>query len=180
LKSDGTVWAWGYNYDGELGNGGITIGGCYCISTPVLVSDLTGVTAIATRDGYHYLALKSDGTVWAWGLDNQGQLGTTSGGGCHCSTTPIQVSGLTAVTAIAAGEQNSMALKADGTVWDWGNNFYGQWGNGTTTTTGCRCIETTVQVSGLSGVNAIAAGDGRSIALEKDGTDGAWREYASA
>jgi alpha-tubulin suppressor-like RCC1 family protein len=69
LKTDGTVWAWGWNSNGELGNGEYTHS-----NTPVQVSGLTDVQAI-TAGAYHSLALKTDGTVWAWGADGVGQLG---------------------------------------------------------------------------------------------------------
>src|SRR5690349_19942037 len=69
LKSDGTVWAWGYNNDGELGNGTTTSS-----LTPVQVSALSGINAVAVR-GYHSLALKSDATIWAWGYNGLGELG---------------------------------------------------------------------------------------------------------
>ena len=114
LKSDGTVWAWGNNWVGQLGDGTTSHR-----STPVQVSGLSGVIAIA-GGGYHSIALKSDGTVWAWGWNEYGQLGdgTTS----HRST-PVQVSGLSGVIAIAGGGYHSIALKSDGTVWAWGNNW---------------------------------------------------------
>ena len=80
------------------------------------MSGLTGVIAIAVgRD--HSLALKSDGTVWAWGFNQYGQLGDST---TTQRTTPVQVSGLTGVIAIASGGYHSMALKSDGTVWAWG------------------------------------------------------------
>src|SRR5258708_31388778 len=100
VKSDGTVWAWGYNGLGELGNGTVTNS-----NTPVQVLGpggvgfLSGVTALA-GGLYHSLALKSDGTVWAWGGNGNGQLGN---GTFTPSNTPVQVSGLTGVTAIAGG-----------------------------------------------------------------------------
>ncbi|MBF0555058.1 MAG: fibronectin type III domain-containing protein [Nitrospirae bacterium] len=133
LSSDGTVWAWGQNGYGQLGNGTQTISSV----SPGQVSGLTGVTAIA--GGYtHTIALKGDGTVWTWGDNGYGQLGngTTTG-----SYTPVQVSGLTRVTAIAGGFQHTTALNNDGTVWDWGYNGSGQLGNGTNTNT-----DTPVQV----------------------------------
>ena len=98
----------------------------------------------------HSLALKSDGTVWAWGYNNYGQLGDGTTTDRH---TPVSVSGLTGVTAIAGGYGHSLALKSDGTVWAWGYNSYGQLGDGTTTDR-----HTPVDVSGLSGVTAIAGG----------------------
>jgi len=73
LKSDGTVWSWGNNYYGELGNNSVTAASQYFAYPPVQVSGLTGVIAVATGY-YHSLALKSDGTVWAWGGDSYGQL----------------------------------------------------------------------------------------------------------
>src|SRR5437879_239537 len=91
------AWAWGDNADGELGNGTITpYGG---VATPGQVGNLAGVSAVAGGSNFS-LALKSDGTVWAWGNSGWGQLGQGSYGS---STTPVQVSGVTAMTAISAG-----------------------------------------------------------------------------
>ena len=171
LKSDGTVWAWGYNSFGELGNG------TYRNSNkPVQVSGLSGVMAIA-GGGFHSLALKSDGTVWAWGNNGESELGN----GTYTTippygiAKPVQVLGpggegyLTGVTAIAAGGDHSLALKSDGTVWAWGNNGEGELGNGRNTTS-----NTPVQVNWLSGVTAVAGGALHSLALTTDGTVWAW------
>ncbi|OGQ04081.1 MAG: hypothetical protein A3F82_07035 [Deltaproteobacteria bacterium RIFCSPLOWO2_12_FULL_44_12] len=134
LKSDGTVWGWGYNVYGELGDNSTTNR-----KTPVQVHGsgnvgfLTGITAIAAGS-YHTLALKSDGTLWGWGRNAFGAVGDNS---TTQRNTPVQVVGvggsgnLTDVTAIAASDYNSMALKSDGTVWGWGRNNYGQLGQGT-------------------------------------------------
>jgi alpha-tubulin suppressor-like RCC1 family protein len=118
--------AWGDNLSGQLGNGNNNSS-----NIPVAVSGLTsGVSAIAAG-GDHSIALKSDGTVWAWGDNQLGQLGN---GNNIASNTPVQVSGLTDVTAIAAGDNHSLALKDDGTVWAWGDNQFGQLGDGTNST----------------------------------------------
>jgi len=150
----GTVLAWGDNVDGQLGNGTFTTS-----NTPVEVSGLTGVTAIAAGGAFnhHSLALKSDGTVWAWGANSAGQLGNGSFTG---SNTPVQTSGISGVTAIAGGVSHSLALKSDGTVWAWGYNGGGELGNGTYTDS-----NTPVEVSGLSGVTVIAGGGFHSLAL---------------
>src|SRR3990172_5684448 len=96
--------------------------------TPVRVKDLTDVIAIA--GGYlHSLALKSDGTVWAWGNNYYGQLGN---GLRANSTAPVLVNGLSNVSKIQGGYIHSLALVSDGTVWTWGNNQYGQLGDGST------------------------------------------------
>jgi alpha-tubulin suppressor-like RCC1 family protein len=156
LKNDGTVWAWGSNILGQLGDGTTTNS-----VTPVTVSGLSGITAIAA--GFdHTVSLKNDGTVWAWGNNNKGQLGqdvTVT----PFSKSPVQVSGLGSVTAIAAGFDHTVALKNDGTVWAWGSNNSGQLGNNTTTDS-----ITPVQVSGLGSVIAIAAGNGHTVALRND------------
>ncbi|HCM52960.1 TPA: hypothetical protein DIS57_03315, partial [Candidatus Wolfebacteria bacterium] len=124
LKSDGTVWAWGRNNYGELGEGsGISK------STPVQVSGLSDVIAVSAG-GDHALALKSDGTVWAWGYNANGQLGD---GTTINKTTPIQIAGLSGVRTVLAGSLHSLVLKDDGTVWAWGDNYSGQLGDGTTT-----------------------------------------------
>ena len=112
------------------------------------VSGLTNVTAIA-GGLYHTIALKSDGTVWAWGDNDYGQLGD---GSTTDRLTPVPVSGLTDVTAIAGGWYHTIALKSDGTVWAWGENYAGQLGDGTTTER-----TTPVQVIGLTGIATIKA-----------------------
>lgn len=164
LKPDGTVWAWGENGSGQLGNG--TNRGSWTL--PAQVSGLTGVTAISAG-GSHSFALKTDGTVWAWGEAQYGQLGT--GITASDSWIPVQVSGLSTVTAIAAGSEHSLALKADGTAWAFGWNLFGQLGNGTTSDS-----STPVQVSGLNGATGIAAGGHHSVALKGDGHVWAWGE----
>jgi len=167
LKSDGTVWAWGWNQYGQLGDGTSSNR-----SNPVQVKDsegtaFTGVSAIAAG-GSHTVALKSDGTVWAWGLDEFGQLGTG-----FDSNTPVQVKGsggigfLTGVSAVAAGGEYTVALKSDGTVCAWGSNGSGQLGDGTTILKG-----TPVQVKDwegpgyLTNIITITAGNYHTMALE--------------
>ncbi|MEC4684421.1 MAG: RCC1 repeat-containing protein [Nitrospirota bacterium] len=170
LKSDGTVWTWGRNESGQLGDG-TTIDS----PAPIQISGLTDVTAVA-GGGYHAMAIKDDGTVWAWGSNNAGQLGD---GTTTDRTTPVQVIGLADVTAVAAGWNHSIALKADGTVWVWGWNGGGLLGVETTEkcefgSPALSCSTTPVQVSELTNITAIAAGSYYSIALEDDGTVWTW------
>jgi hypothetical protein len=130
----------------------------------VQVPGLTGVTAVAAGT-QHVLALKADGTVWAWGNGPRGELGI---GVSDARLTPVQVPGLTNVVAIAAGG-HSLVLKGDGTVWAFGPNATGQIGDGSSTNR-----LSPVQVPGLSNIVAIAAGDQHSVALKSDGTVWAW------
>ena len=154
LKSDGTIWAWGSNHFGQLG-----IGSAGDASTvPVQVSGLTGVVAVAAGGGFHSLALKSDGSVWAWGGNLSGELGNGTTVDSHV---PVQVVGLpNDVVAVAAGYRYSLALKSDGTVWAWGGNYFGELGNGSTVDS-----PVPVQVSGLTGVIAVARGGGEEVGL---------------
>ena len=160
VRSGGSVWAWGYNIYGQLGDGTTTRR-----STPAQVQGLTSVIAI-TAGFYHSLAVRSDGSVWAWGYNTSGQLGD---GTLTNRATPVQVQGLTNVTAIAAGHDHSLALRSDGSVWAWGWNASRQLGDGTTTN---RSIP--VQVQGPTSVTAIAAGHDHSLALRSDGSVWAW------
>ena len=168
LKSDGTIWAWGDNADGELGNYPFTLENT---DTPVQVGGVSGVASIAAGDSFS-MALKTDGTVWTWGINSYGNLGNGTFEGT--SYMPGQVTGLTGVAAIASGVLHQLALKKDGTVWAWGENEYGQLGNGTFTTASPLGISTPVQVNGLVGVTAISGGDSYSLALKSDGTVWAW------
>ena len=136
LKGDGTVWTWGNNGVGQLGDGTETDR-----LTPLQVLGtggvgfLTGITAIA-GGVFYTIAIKEDGTVWTWGDNSFGQLGN---GTDIEGRTPLQVLGLggvgflTGIVAIAAGGSHTVALKGDRTVWAWGNNGNGQLGDGTTT-----------------------------------------------
>jgi VCBS repeat-containing protein len=172
LKSDGTVWTWGYNGFGEIGDGTFDER-----HLPVQVSGLTGVTAIASR-AFHGLALKFDGTVWAWGGGWAGQLGNNL---TSYSNVPVQVKGsegtgnLEGVVAIAAGHSHSLALKSDGTVWAWGENNYGQMGDGTTTQRNTPVkVKDNTGTAYLTGITAIAAGDYHNLTIKSDGTVWAW------
>lgn len=125
LRSDGTVYAWGYNGTGELGDGTITER-----DTPVAVSGLSDIIAIASGAD-HNLAIRSDGTVYAWGSNYEGELGNgASGNTCR---TPVAVSGLSNIVGVAASAGSSYAISADGELWAWGDNGYGQLGLGDTT-----------------------------------------------
>jgi len=131
LKSDGTLWSWGEGGRGQLGlhsNNDHTVP--YQVHGPGNVGFLTDVVDIAAGD-HHSLALKSDGTVWAWGEGGSGQLGVHSD---NDHTVPYQVHGpgnvgfLCGIIGVAAGDDFSLALKDDGTVWSWGECEFGQLG----------------------------------------------------
>jgi alpha-tubulin suppressor-like RCC1 family protein len=160
LKNDGTVWSIGRNIYGQLGDG-TTVSK----ESLVQVNSLSGITAISasgTFTGKHSLFLKTDGTVWGSGYNEKGQLGD---GTLVSKSTPTQVSSLSGITAISAGEHHSLFLKNDGTVWGTGDNYYRQLGDATTTQK-----STPIQISSLSGIIAISAGTDHSLFLKNDGT----------
>jgi alpha-tubulin suppressor-like RCC1 family protein len=174
LRSDGTLWSWGSNVVGQLGDGTTT-----SRSTPAMVPGfMKAVVAIAQGPAAnHSLALLADGTVWSWGVNDEGQLGSLSGtdtcpvGSGQCRTSPAIVPGIPTVKAVAAGGAHSIALGSDGTVWAWGDNSLGESG-GTACALTILCQP--VQVPGLSTIVAIAAGRDFSLALKSDGTVWAW------
>lgn len=181
LKSNGTVLAWGNNASGQLG-----VNNLVDSALPVQVSGLgagSGVIAIAAGSAFS-MALKSNGTVFAWGNNGGGELGNNT---IVDSPIPVQVKGvggvgfLTGVTRIAAGAAFSVALKSNGTVFDWGNNASGQLGNNTAPTDKL----TPVQVSAvggvgvLTGITAITAGFSHAIALRSDARLVAWGRNTS-
>lgn len=160
VKGDGTVWSWGDDAEGQLGDGHNT-----AHPSPVQVPGLTHVTAVASGTLAAY-ALTSDGTIFAWGLGTGGQLGT---GGNSNSNTPAQVIGAANVVSIAAGDFAAYAVRSDGTVLAWGTDTYGQLGDGGTTYQSVPIV-----VPGLTDVVSISAGMNDAFALHRDGTVSAW------
>ncbi len=165
LKRDGTVWTWGRNSYGQLGNGETTD----VNDTPRIVPGVSSIMEIAAGDN-HTIALNQDRTtVYAWGLNSLGQLGD---GGRDNKLTPIQVEGITDVTMIAAGDNHTIALKDDGTVWAWGRNTSGV---GTSR-------PTPIQIKGLGNVSTIGGGGGFDsfvLAVRQDGTVWLWKSMSS-
>jgi alpha-tubulin suppressor-like RCC1 family protein len=164
VTSGGGVVCWGYNTNGQLGDGTTTQR-----LTPVAVSGLaSGVTAVATG-AYHTCAVTSGGGVVCWGDNGFGQLGD---GTTTQRLTPVAVSGLASgVTAVATGAYHTCAVTSGGGVVCWGDNGYGQVGDGTTTSQRL----TPVAVSGLaSGVTVVAAGSSHTCAVTSGGGVSCW------
>lgn len=214
LRSDGTVWTWGINVDGQLGTGtnsgpeeckpytNYAAVGCSTKPVEVVGPGGDGVLnhVVAVTGGADFdVALRSDGTVWAWGSDAFADLGQTSpapgrcddpfdGGPIPCSTVPLQVSGpggvghLTRIVAISAEPSayglHVLALSSNGNVWAWGVNDYGQLGNGLSQ----EYDNLPNEVVGPDGkgflrhVVGIAAGGGFSLARLANGSVWSWGE----
>ena len=178
LLEDGTVVAWGDNHEGQLGNaatGATIVPGIYPKSsvTPVRVTGLTDIIQIEAGERYA-LALRQDGTVWAWGVRDDGAIGDGEPTTLRplSAIGPVQVPGLEGITRIAAGRTHNLALRRDGHVMSWGSNSEGELGIGTRLTGW-----TPAEVTGLDRVVAIDAGGaarGSSGVIRDDGTVWLW------
>jgi len=162
IKDDGSLWTFGRNEFGQLGRtNNLT-------PNPIPTQVMTGVAAVGAGL-YHGLVVKSDGTVWSFGRNNFGQLGYTAN--AVPNPTPTQVPGLTDFVAAAGGNFNSVALRADGTVFTFGLGFYGQLGD--SAATDFLPHSTPVQAA-VVGVTAIAARQDHVLAVKADGKLVAW------
>jgi alpha-tubulin suppressor-like RCC1 family protein len=181
LKSDGTVWAWGWNAFGQLGNG--TTSDSWTPTQAGLTANppLTNVTMLGGRP-YFTLAVKTDGSIWAWGMNQFGQMG--NGTVTPFSSPPVSVPGMVTNSwpgglinsprQVTCGYQFGAALLTNGTVWTWGSGTHGELGQGAVTTS-----YYPAQVSGLTNITAISAGWFHILALKSDGTVWDWGNNTS-
>jgi alpha-tubulin suppressor-like RCC1 family protein len=160
LKADGTLWSWGYNHRGQLGDGStVSKEGLVRVGTS---NDWADVVAGAA----HTVGLKLDGSLWAWGSNGFGELGD---GTTTTQNTPIQVGIAHDWTAIAAGAGHTLALKRDGRLWSWGRNNVGQLGDGSASNR-----IRPVPVPSHGDWVAVMAGNSHTVALKRDGTLWSW------
>jgi len=174
IKSDGSLWAWGGNGGGQLGLGDFGYGTDRY--TPVQVGTAKDWAAVTGGDE-HTLALKKDGTLWVWGYNGYGQLGLGDHGGLYNGHgtdryTPVQVGTAKDWAAVTGGDKHTLALKKDGSLWAWGDNWYGQLGVGTYLTHTQH--PTPVQVGAAKDWAAVSAGYQRTVALKTDGSLWNW------
>ncbi len=188
LDSSGHVWTWGMGSYAQLGIG--TLPNCPTASiydlncmraTPVKIPNFSGVKAIASR-GYHSLALKDDGTVWAWGWNGYGQIGTgfpSDSSFLSMEFSPVPVIGLTntvhgKVIAISGGGDVSAALMEDHTLMTWGNNTLGAIGDGQTSPIAQYTPTQVLTSTGLLSITMIATGWNHMVALDANGYVWTW------
>jgi alpha-tubulin suppressor-like RCC1 family protein len=171
IKWDGTLWAWGDNDSGQLGDTTTSDR-----SSPVQVGDIIDWVSVAGGTG-HTVAIRQDGSLWAWGRNNVGQLGYTASETCGsdpCQTYPRRVGSDYDWVAVTAGSQHNIALKEDGTLWAWGWNEYGTLGLGNLGTTDTTDRSVPTQIGFESDWAAIEAGYQHTLALKEDGSLHAW------
>lgn len=160
LKDDGTIWSWGYNYNGELGIGSNTNS-----DIPVQVQGITNAISISAK-GFLSMALLSDGTLRSWGKNDYGALGA---GIPNNSNIPVNVLSLTNVVSIHCGAGFAIAVLSDSTKWAWGYNAEGQLGNGTTTG-----LYIPTEIPALFDIQSFNMGWYNSFGVKSDGSIWAW------
>jgi alpha-tubulin suppressor-like RCC1 family protein len=168
VKTDGSLWCWGANWSGQLGDE--TDGSGADKNTPVQIMS-SGVSSVALG-GSHTCAVKQDGSLWCWGANWSGQLGD---GYVHYpySNTPVQIMS-SGVSSVALGGDHTCAVKQDGSLWCWGDNEYGQLGNGT------QLQKTTpYPVITPAGALSISVGGSHSCAIKTDGSLWCWGNNSS-
>ena len=165
VLTSGKLATWGNNTFGEIGDATTARR-----SAPYVVPGLTGIIQVAVGGG-HVLALDSSGTVWSWGNNTYGELGNgTTSTIAGSNPTPVPVPGLNGMVQVAAGDDFSLALRGDGSVWAWGHNSSGQLGDGTTAEK-----DMAEQLPGLKGlVTRLIAGVHAGYAITTGGALLAW------
>ncbi|MBF0456994.1 MAG: hypothetical protein HQK99_03765 [Nitrospirae bacterium] len=161
IKSNGTLWAWGSNNTGQLGNGTNTDK-----NSPVQIGSSTN-WATVSAGAYHTVGIKSDGTLWAWGFNNTGQLGD---GTTTNENSPEQIGTSANWVSVSAGAQNTAGIQSNGTLWVWGDNSDGQIGDGTTNTSNASPAQVGTSTNWVS----VSAGSGHIAGIKSDGTLWAW------
>lgn len=161
VKSDGTLWAYGYTQNGSIATGSSAANGLLNAFRQV-GTDTNWDYVSGYGGGAHMLARKTDGTLWSWGANGNGQLGNLS---VVNRSSPIQIGALTTWTKISAGAGHSAAIKNDGTLWTWGQNTSGQLGLGNTTNR-----SSPVQVGTLTTWANVFCGTRNTFAIKTDGT----------
>lgn len=177
LDSTGRVWSWG---DG--GNGTLCLGDVLDRKLPHRVDEFgaAGTSVVAIARGYdHLLMLRSDGSVWSCGSNSVGQLGDGTSGAANNRAVPTRVLGLPSnIIQVLGAAASSYAVTADGQVYAWGRNQYGNLGNGLASTS-TAAAPTPALVPGVTDVAMIASGRDHVLAVRADGTVMAWGLNAS-
>ena len=175
VKSDGSLWAWGNNEDGQLGIGEDSI---KIQQSPVRIGEDNDWSSVAAGGGYsrydgHSLALKNDGSLWAWGYNHYGQLGNGLGGSIwlYNKYSPVRIGEDSDWAVVVAGNSHSLALKKDGSLWSWGANSSGQLGIGDESITESF---SPVRVGEDNDWVTVVAGASHNLAIKNDGSLWAW------
>ena len=172
IKTDGSLWMWGSNRQYQLGNGGVgndnygNGNSPYPIQTvPVKVMDDVAAVSCAS---FNTAAIKTDGSLWTWGWGVNGALGDGKTDYGYYATTPVKI--MDGVAAVSCGYNHTAAIKTDGSLWMWGDNGFGQLGNGGQGNFETDGPEQTVPVKVMDGVAAVSCGTFMTAIIKTDGS----------
>ena len=164
-KTDGTLWCWGFNTSGQLGD-----------NTIIKKSSPVQTVAFGTNwkqvdcGAAHTAAIKTDSTLWSWGLNTSGQLGDNTR---TSRSSPVQtIAGGTNWKQVACGSSHTAAIKTDGTLWTWGNNYQGQLGHNTSSTQPRSSPVQTIAYG--TNWKQVSGGTNHTAAIKTDGTLWCW------
>jgi alpha-tubulin suppressor-like RCC1 family protein len=168
IKTDGTLWTWGYNTNGQLGDNAV-------ISRSTPVTTFAGGTNWKQVSGgeNHTAAIKTDGTLWTWGFNGYGQIGDNTA--TNRSTPVTTFAGGTNWKQVACGNNHTAAIKTDGTLWTWGGNSFGRLGDNTAVN---RSTPVTTFAGGTNW-KQVSCGGNHTAAIKTDGTLWIWGNNAS-
>jgi alpha-tubulin suppressor-like RCC1 family protein len=170
VKTNGTLWSWGSSFYGELGDG---IPPLHQKSSPAQVGSSTDWASVsAGTNSVHSLAVKTGGTLWAFGDNDFGELGL---GDTTDRSSPTQVGAGTSWSKVATGRKHSAAIKTDGTLWTWGRNNYGQLGDSATP----YYRSSPRQVGSGTNWSSVSGGTYFTVAIKTDGTLWSWGRNSS-
>ena len=163
IRTDGSLWAWGRNGEGLLGDGTTTDR-----HRPIQIGTYTNWASVSAGL-IHTAAIRTDGSLWAWGVNDFGQLGDGPVGGGHYRDIPVQIGSDTNWAFVSAGEDHTIAIRTDGSLWAWGRNNWGQLGDGTRLQR-----STPVQIGMDTNWAYVSAGAFHTVAIRTDGSLWAW------
>lgn len=174
IRTDGTLWLWGYNYGGQLGDNSSTVSGLRSTPKQEFTSSTNWKQVSMSNDVT--VAVKNDGTLWCWGLNSQGQVGDNSN--VTGRSTPRQISagasGVTGWKQVSGGSFHVVALRTDGTLFGWGRNLYGELGDNTTPGGSVFRSTPKQEFTGSTNWKQVSAGNDITTAIKTDGTLWSW------
>ena len=165
VREDGSLWAWGGNDHGQLGDNTVTDR-----SSPIKIGTAVNWATVAAGNR-HTAAIRTDGSLWAWGGNEHGQLGNGGGGHGDRSLSPVRIGAATDWVSVAAGGNYTVAIRSDGTLWAWGENRFGQLGDGTVID---RSLPT--RIGTATNWATVTVGGRHTVAIRRDGSLWAWGE----
>ena len=166
LKSDGSLWVWGWNHRGQLG-----LGDNVDRNVPVQIGTDTDWKSVPSVGLFHTVAIKNDGSMWAWGENNDGELGL---GDNRNRSTPTRIGTDTDWKSVSTGSAHTVAIKDDGSMWAWGWNYYGSLGLGDN-----RDRNAPTRIGTDTDWKSVSAGVVHTVAIKNNGSMWAWGDNSS-